>query len=333
MLEDLRHTLIGLPGAKSVSWANAAPLEKQGYSDAVVLNDHPKPAGAPAFVFWRTAATPEYFDSLGIRLIAGRSFNDSDRSGTEPVSIISESTAKRFWPNESAVGKLIKPYSAQNWSQVVGVAQDVAQYSLTGFPSWVDGAQYVPFSQTFPPNPRGMAMTAFISSSDPQLAARELAVVMRSKFPDVVVSRVAMIDAVRRDSVSDQLSITWLLGLLAVLGLILGFVGVYGVMSNRASQRTKEIGIRIALGATAGEMLGMVLKEAAFVSVIGCTAGVLVSTGLTRFLKSLLFGITTHDVFTFTLAPVVLLLASIIAALIPGIRASRQDPAVTLRQD
>ena len=96
MLEDLRHILIGLPGAKSVSWANAALIEKQGYSDALVLNDHPKPAGAPAFVFWRTAATPEYFDSLGIRLIAGRSFNDSDRSGTEPVSIISESTAKRF---------------------------------------------------------------------------------------------------------------------------------------------------------------------------------------------------------------------------------------------
>jgi len=142
-----------------------------------------------------------------------------------------------------------------------------------------------------------------------------------------------LLEAIRAESIADQRSTAWLLTLFALLGLLLGVAGVYGVISHRAVQRTREIGIRLALGASANSVIGMVLQETLLISVAGIAAGAAMTFWLSRFLQSLLFGVTTHDSLTLTLCPAILLLAALLAAALPGWRASRIDPCLTLREE
>ena len=283
-------------------------------------------------MLWQIAATPGYFQALGIPLTAGRLFSDAERTGAPPV-IISESTAKRFWTIESAIGKRIRPMSDKEWRTVVGVVPDVAQYSLTGFPSWVDGVQYVPLRQSLPRVAQSIQLTMFVASSNPQSVAAALPLTVRRRFSDVVVSHIASLEGIRSGSVADQRSTARLLALFAALGLLLGVAGVHGVISNRTAQRTREIGIRIVMGATAGRVVGLVVGETLLVSFAGCAAGIAGAFGLSRFLQSLLFGVTAHDTVAFAIFPAALLAAAALAAAIPAWRASRIDPALTLREE
>jgi ABC-type antimicrobial peptide transport system permease subunit len=147
------------------------------------------------------------------------------------------------------------------------------------------------------------------------------------------VSRVAVLDAIRTESIVDQRSTAWLLALLAGLGLVLGLIGIHGVVSHRAAQRTREIGIRVALGATKGKVIGMVLRETLLVSLIGLAVGVAAALVLSKYLQSLLFGITSYDIVAFAMCPTALLTVALLAATLPAIRASQTDPALTLREE
>ncbi len=332
LLESVNRTLIEQPGVRSVNWSNTAPLDQDISAMAVEIQDHPKPPGAPAYVLWNTSITPGYFHALGIPLKAGRDFTSEDRHDRSPVMIIDASTAHRFWPHESAIGKRIRAMADLRWRTIVGVVGDVAQYSLTGFPNWIDGVQYLPFSQFMPLTTSGFESTMLVESSRPQ-EAMALADAVRRRLPDVVVSRIRSLEGIRSESVVDQRSTAWLLALFAGLGLVLGVAGVYGVISHRAAQRTREIGIRIALGASAGRVAGMIVLETLAVSAAGAGLGVVAAFGLSRFLRSLLFGIGTNDSLTLLVCPAVLMVAAMLAAAIPGVRASRTDPAVTLREE
>jgi ABC-type antimicrobial peptide transport system permease subunit len=223
--------------------------------------------------------------------------------------------------------------SDREWRTVVGVVADVAQYSLTGFPSWVDGVQYVPLAQALPRVAQSIQLTMFVESSQPQAVAATLPFTVRQRFSDVVISGIASLEGLRSESVADQRSTAWLLGLFAALGLLLGVAGVHGVISHRAAQRTREIGIRMVMGATAGRVVGIVVRETLLASLAGCAAGIAGAFGLSRFLRSLLFGVTAHDTVTFAIFPAVLLAAAVLAAAIPAWRASRIDPAFTLREE
>ena len=331
-IDAVGRSLLALPGAQSVNWANFAPLEKKISATAVEIQDHLRPPGAPAYVLWQTAATSGYFQSLGIRLLQGRLFTDADRTGTAPVLIVSESTARRYWPNESAIGKQIRPVSNREWSTVVGVVSDVKQYSLTGYPSWIDGVEYVPLTQVLPRVTQSMQLTVLVESRDPRASASALARTVQSQFTGIAVSGVSTLDAIRRDSMADQSSTAALLVLFAAIGLLLGVVGVHGVVSHRVAQRTRDIGIRMALGATASRVVAEVVRETAAVALIGLAAGGVAAYASTRFLRALLFGVTHHDPIAFAVCPVVLLIAALMAASVPAMLASRTDPAVTLRE-
>jgi putative ABC transport system permease protein len=148
-----------------------------------------------------------------------------------------------------------------------------------------------------------------------------------------VVSHIASLDGIRSGSVADQRSTARLLALFAALGLLLGVAGVHGVISHRTAQRTREIGIRIVMGATAARVVGLVVGETLLVSFAGCAAGIAGAFGLSRFLQSLLFGVTAHDTVAFAIFPAVLLAAAALAASIPAWRALRIDPALTLREE
>ena len=221
--------------------------------------------------------------------------------------------------------------SGEKWMTVVGVVSDVPQFALTGFPAWVDGVSYVPLAQVMPVG--GVQLAIFVESAQPQAILGTLMAAVRQRFPDVVVSRVQSLEQVRKESLTEQRSTAWLLALLAGLGLVLGVAGVYGVISHRASQRTREIGIRMVLGSSAARVVGMVLRETFVVSLLGAAAGVAAAYGLSQFLSSLLFGVTTHDTVAFVACPSILLAAAVLAAAVPAVRASRADAAMTLREE
>ena len=326
-VNEMSHALMAEAGVRGVAWANVTPLEREYTSVASEVQDHIRPPKDPALVIWQTRVSAGYFDVLGIRLLTGRLLNEGDRQGSVPVMVISEATAKRFWPREPALGKRMRPMSDNKWVTIVGVVSNVAQYALTGYPEWVDGAAYVPLAQAMPVG--GLQLAMFVESAE----AVPVASIVKRHFGDVVVSRVQSLEQVRTESLADQRSTAWLLALLAGLGLVLGVAGVHGVISHRASQRTREIGIRMALGASAGRVVLMVLRETLIVGLLGALAGVAAAYGLSRFLSSLLFGVTVHDGLAFAVCPAVLLLAAVVASAMPAWRASRTDAAMTLRQE
>lgn len=330
-LREMSAALAAVPGAKSVNWANGIPLVPEIRAMTVDMEDHPRAPEAPAYALWHSIVTPGYFAALGIPLRAGRLFTEADHAGAEPVAIISESTARRFWPNRSALGKRIRPVSGRADRVVVGVVADVAQYTLTGFPSWVDGAQYLPLEQVMPGSAQAVDFSLLLEGNG--LSAGMWQAALRRQFPDVAIAHVATIREVRDASVADRRSTAWLLALLSALGLLLGTVGVYGVLQQRAAQRSKEIGIRLALGAGPGRIAGAVLREALWVSLAGAAAGIAAALGLARILESLLYGVSTSDPVAFFVAPGLLVLTALLAALVPGLRAARLDPVQTLRAE
>jgi predicted permease len=322
-IEDATATLAALPGVRTVNWSNGVPLDQKISAMSVAVDDHPRQPGEPAFVLWHVPATPGYFQALGVPLRAGRAFNNSDG----PVAIISESTAKRFWPGQSPIGKRIRAVAGVRNRTIVGVVADVAHYSLAGFPSWVDGVEYVPFEPS--DNPANLHF--FVESAGQ--APPDLQSAIRARFPDAVLSRVTTIDAVRQSSTAGRRSTAGLLALLAAVGLMLSSVGVYGVLRQRVARRTRELGIRIALGATPANIAGTVLREALFVGGAGAAFGAIAAAGLARYLQSLLFGVDAHDPLAFVGGPAVLVVTALAAAAAPTLRAAHIDPLTTLRAE
>ncbi|MBM3760198.1 MAG: ABC transporter permease [Acidobacteria bacterium] len=328
LLNDLTQTLIQDPAIRSINWTNAAPFDPSFASVASAIEDHPKLPSDPAFVLWQTAATPGYFNTLGIRILAGRAFNDTDQAKSQLVTIISESTARRFWPNQNPIGKRVRPVYDPNWRTIIGVASDASLYSITGYPSWIDGVQYLPLTQSRFLSERNLQLSILLETTNNNWPSQ-----LKQRYPDIVISNIATLGALRDSSIQSQRSTATLLTLFAVLGLILGIAGVHGVIAHRAAQRTKEMGIRMALGARPAQLVRMVLAETFIASTLGTSAVIVAAWLLSRYLKSLVFGITIHDPLAFTLSPAILILAATIAASIPAIRATRTDPALTLRQD
>jgi predicted permease len=328
LLDDIGQTLLTQPATRAVHWANFAPLEKELTAAASELEDHPRAPRDPASMLWRTAASPGYFSALGIPILAGRPFSPADRAGAPLVTIISRSTAERFWPGQSPLGKKIRSLADLQWRTVVGVVGDVAQYSLAGFPSWVEGVQYLPLPQALSAAQPSLNLSLLLETANPDWPQA-----LKQRYPDLVIANVQTLGELRAASVAGQRSTATLLALLAALGLLLGIAGVHGVVAHRAAQRTKELGIRLALGATPLQLLRTVLQETILVALAGAALGVALAYPASAYLQSLVYGITVHDPLSFALSPLALFATAILAAAIPAFRATRTDPVSTLRQD
>jgi predicted permease len=328
LLDEISQTLLAQPGTRAVNWTNAAPLEKEFAAAASELEDHPRSPREPASVLWQTTVTPGFFRTLGIPLLAGRAFTEADREGAALVTLISRSTARRFWPGQSPIGKKIRSLADLQWRTVVGVVGDVAQYSITGFPPWVDGVQYLPLPQTSFDAKQSLHLSLLLETANP-----DWPLALKQRYPDIVVANRQTLGELRAASVADQRSTATLLTLFAALGLLLGIAGVHGVVSHRAAQRTKELGIRLALGATPWQLMQTVMQETVLVALAGAGLGVVVAQYASGLLRSLIYGISVHDPLSFAVSPLALLAAAVLAAAIPALRATRTDPVITLRQD
>jgi putative ABC transport system permease protein len=272
--------------------------------------------------------TPEFFATIGMPIKAGRTFLDSEATPTSPAVVVSEGVTRRFWPNQDPIGKRIKIGSADSanpWLEIVGVVPDVKYRGLPANPT-ADPDLY------FPALERTVTGLLVRTSVDPGSVTAAIRAAIRRAHPSIVVYNVTpMSDLVKAQTAASTFT-TWILGLFATTALVLSVIGIYGVMSFLVAQRTREFGIRLALGATRGGLVAVVLRQGARLIAIGAVIGIAGSIGLSRLLGDLLYGVTAMDVAS-AVAILVLVVVAVLACAIPALRATRVDPVIALRNE
>jgi len=315
-----------LPGVESAAAVNYLPLGGSNSSDAFLVEGLPEPAPGQEFIGRYRVCTPQFFATLGIPVLHGRSFTEQDKAGAPPVIIVNQTLATRFWPNTQAIGKRMRfygPLEKNPWMQVVGVVQDVKhELNLPVTPDY-----YLPLAQDSWSTMRLVART----SVEPMALAGPIRDQVWSIDKDQPVYDVRTMQQVRALSVSLYSFSSIMLGVFALLALVLAAVGIYGVMAYSVTQRTHEIGIRMALGAGASDVLRLVVKNGMTLALVGVIAGLGGAWALTRFMRTLLVGVSTTDAFTLSVVSLGLLLIALLACYIPARRATKVDPLVALR--
>lgn len=311
-------------------------LKDVAVSDSAALTDSLKMmafdpsalyAGDKSTTLQMRSVAPGFFETLRIRLVSGRSFTEADRKGAPRVVIINESLARRYFPGQDALGKVLKfGPEPDDQCQIVGVVADTRDVHLRAS---ARPQVYLPLLRN-----TDVSLHLFVrTSADPLALATELRSAVWAIDKDQPVSRVQSMTEVIAQSVAEPCFRTWLLGAFAAAGLTLTLVGIYGVVSYMAGQRTREIGIRVALGAQRGNVLRLVLGQGFRLAVAGAIAGVVGSLALTRLLKGQLFEIKPTDPATLIGAAVLMLLVALAACYVPARRATRVDPLVALRHE
>jgi len=279
----------------------------------------------------RYLVTPDYFKVMKIGLVSGRTFSDADNETSHLVTLVSKTTAERWWPGQNAIGKRLRlpgftREMGKQWRAVVGVVEDVKQAKLDA-PRTMQ--IYVPHSQSRT-GPMVLAVRTdrdalnYVSSVRQQVSALDR---------DLAVSNIASMEEVLSDSVAAHRFSTVLLGLFAALGLLLSAVGVYGILSYSVAQRTREIGVRMALGASRPVVLRMILSQGGKLAAAGVIVGLGASFVLTRSMAAMLYGVSTTDPFTFIVVATLLTTVALAACYIPARRAMQVDPMVALRHE
>jgi predicted permease len=324
------------PGIHGVALVNTLPLGGRVSKRSLDVEGFVSSTGEPFPLFWLDVVTPEYFRVMGIPLLSGRGFTDSDLSGA-PVAVVTAETARRFWPNRGAVGKHIRLLDDKNWRTIVGVIRDVRAYDVKrNAPDWIGGTAYVPYSPAATLEDRRIPteMTIAIRTASEEA---EIATMLRKSVAtlnqEVPVSEVKTMNAVMSEAVSTPRSTTILFAAFAGLALTLGIIGIYGVLSFLVANRTREIGIRMALGAQRGDVLRSVMGEGAKLSLAGIALGMAGAVALMRVLSNELYGVGATDPPTFCGVAILVAFVALTACYVPAHRAMQVDPMVALRYE
>jgi predicted permease len=312
--------IAGSPEAGSAAWATNLPLFG-GFQRSVFLEG--QPADEAGVLVLTNGIDAGYFSTIGTPLLSGRDFTLADREGSVPVAIVNERMAENFWPGADPIGKRFRFYGEDFFHEVVGVAKNAKYVTL--------GENPVPVA--FYPRRQGFsdAMTLYVrTASDPERALAATREVLRDIDSRVPITNASTIrDLLDQSLWAPKLAATLLAGL-GGLALALASVGLYGVMAYSVSQRNQEIGLRMALGAAQGDVLGMVLKQAALLAGLGTAFGLLLSLAVSNLVATILYG-SARDPLTFVAVPMTLALVALAASLVPALRASRVDPLAALR--
>jgi putative ABC transport system permease protein len=263
---------------------------------------------------------------MRIPLLAGRDFRESDRDGSAPVAIINEATAKRFWPGQNAVGKRFRFFTDMFLTEVIGVVKDAKFFTLGEEPRM---CAYSPVRQNFTP----MMDLLVRSSGDPVSVIGSVRREVQSLDGRLLLTNVGTVSALIDNSLWAPRIAAGLLSAFGLLALGLASIGIYGVMAYTVTQRTREIGIRIALGAARASVLGMVVRQGMTLVVAGVVCGLLGAVAVTRFAAAVMFGVNPTEPMTFAAVTALLLVTALLACLIPSRRAARVDPVVALRYE
>lgn len=321
-----------LPGTESAAAVTFLPLTKARASKGFSIEGRVPPAPGQLPMAEYNVVTPAYFRSMQVPLLAGRDFSWNDTSTTLPVIIINQAMARTYWPNENPLGQHIKqglPDAPAPWLTVVGVVGDVRQFDVVTAPR---PAMYFPVTQF--EDKQGIVRDWVVrTSGNPDALARAVRETIWSIDRDMPISRIQTLAQVRAAAVGPQQLNFSLFGMFAAVALVLAAVGLYRVTAYSVAQRTREIGIRMALGATPGNVLRLVLSMGGALAVKGVVIGIVASLALTRLMASLLYGISATDPLTFSAVTVLLLLVALMACYLPARHAMRVDPVVALRYE
>ncbi|HKQ80191.1 MAG TPA: ABC transporter permease [Blastocatellia bacterium] len=329
--QDCRARIEALPGVRLAAFAMSLPIDGSNWGSTFMAADKPVPRpgefASGAFI----PISANYFEALGIRLLAGRAFTEAEMNDTPAVTVINESLARRLWPGENPLGKRLRQGNAESqaaWREVVGVVADVKLYGVS---------VEAPLQVYLPLALRNSSNVGLVvrTTSDPLAAAPAVERTIRSLDKDLPIKSRSMDQIIGKALARQRLTLTLLSGL-ALLALLLAGVGIYGVMSYAVTQRTHELGIRLALGAQTSDVLRLVVRQGMRLAAVGVLSGLAVALTLAKLLtgfSELLYGVKATDQATFALIALLLLAVALVACWIPARRATKVDPLTALRHE
>ena len=330
-LEESLDRIRALPGVRAAAVTSQLPVTGRGNGAWLNIIDRPtRPNETPPGESYRVV-TPEYFSTMGIRLVRGRLPTLDDRADRAPAVIVNAALAKRYWPNEDPIGKLIQLGAPGNYlippSPIVGIVDNTPDNGLDSPPV---PTVFLPYRMA----PWWPFFTYVIrTSAAPEALTPAVRRELRALFPTTAIRNVQTMDAVLHDSVAPARLSMRLITAFAIVALITAALGVFGVLSFVVAQRTRELGIRIALGAAPGDLRRMVIGYGGRLALAGLVLGLLGSFALTRLIAAMLFGVAPTDPLTFGAVSIILLGIGVLASWIPARRATRIDPIAALRSD
>jgi putative ABC transport system permease protein len=324
-LERLRNS----PGINAVGLTTNLPFANEGNVDGFIVEGHEPPEGGAISETEQAemqSVTPGTFQALGIPLLQGRDFQTSDVNNSTPVAIIDEPLARRYWPAGDAIGKRIQTTGDRVWMQIVGVVGGIKHVNLAE-----EKEPHIYFALAQFPAPRA----AFVvrTAGPPNAAIPTFRAAIKQVDPDIPLYMVRSMTEIIGATLSTQRLTNILLTAFAILALTLAAVGIYSTMSVYVGSRTKEFGIRLALGAQPGALRRAVMRQGMWLTAAGVLVGVLGALALTRTIRSLLFEVSTTDPLVFTAIPMLLVVVSLVACYTPARRATKVDPLIALRDE
>jgi predicted permease len=324
-MERLRNS----PGIKAVGLTDNLPIGDGGNSDGIIVEGQEPPEGGNVSETEQAeveSVAPGTFTALGMQLLQGRDFQTSDHSKSSLVAIIDEPLARRYWPAGDALGRRIQITGDRQWLTIVGIVGGVKHLNLME-----EKRPHIYFPMAQSPSPRAW----FVVRTDgpPLTAAPTVRAAIREIDPDMPLYLVRPMTDIIGQTLSTQRLTNFLLTAFAIIALLLAAVGIYSTMSVYVGNRTKEFGIRLALGAQPGALRRAVMRQGLWLTAVGVVVGVAGALALTRTIKSLLFEVSATDPVVFTAIPVLLVMVSLLACYTPARRATKVDPLVALREE
>jgi len=320
-----------IPGVKTVGLTSDLPYTSRGNTMGLSVEGKPSQPGQQQDALFRLVSAG-YLETIGARLKEGRLLEESDREDTRPVVVVSESLAHQYWPGQSPLGKRIDTGTGDGkrlWMTVVGVMADIRE---RGLDLGLKPAVYVPYPQTtigfFQPSE-----IAVLTAQEPLGIARDLQEAVWAVDSEQPVSRIRPMSAIVDDELAGRMQVLTMLGAFAALALLLATLGIYGVLSYIVSQRRREIGLRMAIGASQCDVVAAIGGYAARLMAIGLVSGILMATAATRLLSTLLYGVSPLDARAFASVTIGLALVALLASFIPARRAALVDPMIALREE
>jgi len=318
-----------IPGVQGATIANAVPLFNGGFARTVFLEGQDASDRRAGRLVQLSVVGPQYLETLGIPLLRGRTLTEADQPNTPMVAVINEAMAKRFWPDQDPIGKRLKFFGQNFFIQVVGIAKD-SKYNFIG----EDPTPYLyqPATQVYQP-----AVSLFVKAARPEAVLGTVRGEVQQLDRNLPLTGVFTLSEIFDQSLWPPRMAAALLAIFAGLSLVLAVIGIYGVMAYSVTQRTRELGLRMALGASRKDVVRLVVWQGFRLTVLGVAIGLIAAAAVTRLatavLSNLLFSVSATDIVTFVTVPVVLAIAALGASYIPALRATRIDPMVALRYE
>ena len=313
------------PGVQAATLAGSIPLFNGGFGRTVFLEGQDPTDQHAGRLVQVNVVGAGYLQTMGIPLMRGRAFADSDQPNTPIVCIVNEAMAKQFWPDQDAIGKRFKFFGQDYFTQVVGIAKD-SKYNFIG-----EGPTpyvYQALTQVYQPQ-----ISLILKSANPKAVLGTMRAEVQQMDRTMPLTGVFTLNDIFDQSLWAPRMGAWLLAIFAGLSLVLAVIGIYGVMAYAVTQRQRELGIRMALGASRGDVLRLVVGQGLRLAVMGVVIGLLASFAVTRFVSSLLFGVSATDIVTFVVVPALLTAAALGASYLPARRATRIAPILALRSE